>query len=172
MTGEGGLDPSQWDEPGVRQPKKKRKVWPIVVLILAILFVVALAAGSYSPESGPSDGGTGETETPMWRFVASFSGATDKTTDTFAVSGSKFRLTWSAVSDPECMEVWAPSPCPAIVSFFVYPEGESAVYVGFVLETNFNEAGDDTIVFESGSFYLKVVAGNLASWSVTIDEWR
>ncbi len=133
--------------------------------------VIAVAASNLPGQTPPAgDGGDGAQ--PSWLAVTTVSGFGDKTTDTFGVTGSKFRLTWSATADAECIDLFAPDDCPAAFSFFVYPEGETVLFVESVSHFDFNSASDETIVFRSGSFYVQVLSANLDSWEIAVDEWR
>ena len=150
-------------------PPKKRGKWIALFLVLLVVIVVVAVAASNLPQpTTPAGDGT----PPSWQALTTLSGIGDKTTDTFAVTGSKFRLTWSATADADCVTLFAPDDCPAVIGFFVYPEGETVLFVDSVLHSNFNFATDETIVFRSGSFYIDVTAANLDSWGIEVHEWR
>jgi len=102
-------------------------------------------------------------EAPAWHLVASFSGSTDKTTDSFTITGSKFRVRWTAVAENEF----------GLFILYVYKVGQN-IWTESVFVT-WNAAGeksDETVVFENGNFYLEIGAANLASWSIVVEEWR
>lgn len=152
-------------------PKKKRGKW-VVLFLLIIVVIVIIAEASNLPSPTPPAGDSGDGTQLSWQALTTLSGLGDKTTDTFTVTGSKFRLTWSATADAECIALFAPDDCPAVFGFFVYPDGETVLFVESVSNINFNSATDETIVFRSGSFYVQVVAANLASWGIEVHEWR
>ncbi len=144
-------------------PGGGRSKW--IVLSVALIAVVIIVALAFSYLLTPPNVGT------SWQSVTSFSGSSDRITDPFTITGTTFRLNWTATADPVCIALWSPNPCPALFSIFVFPEGESALYVKFVLELTFNEVSNETVVDRNGSFYLEISTANLASYSIAVDEW-
>jgi hypothetical protein len=129
-----------------------------VVLVLGIagtaFFVVMQQTGG---------GGLPPPPTYSWHVVTSFSGSTDKTTDSFLTTGSKFRLNWSATAENEF----------GLLSVFIYEVGHT-VWADSLLATwdAAGEKSDSTVVFENGTFYLDIGAANLVTWSIIVEEWR
>lgn len=91
-----------------------------------------------------------------WHEVDTFTGADDITTPTFDIPANQFRIYWRAESD---------SYFPYL-SYFVYKEGE----IMYVDRITHHEAGSgvDEVTDGNGSFYIKVYAANLDSWTLVI----
>lgn len=93
-----------------------------------------------------------------WKEIKTFSGSSDKTTEPFEVSSNRWRINWEA----DAGEM-------GIFGFFVYPEGETVSYVESV--SHDGGGSDTTYIYEgSGSYYLKVLAANLSSWAISVEE--
>ena len=58
---------------------------------------------------------------------------------------------------------------PAIFGFFVYPRGETALYVESVLFPE-GTSGSTYSYAGEGEYYLKVTAANVKSWKVVISS--
>ncbi len=97
-----------------------------------------------------------------WVEVIRFNGSTDKTTDSFQIVGSKFRLSWNATAQNEFGRF----------TLRVYEVGASfwSEYVSVSWDSA-GEKSDITVVFESGEFYLDISEANLSSWGVVVEEW-
>lgn len=96
-----------------------------------------------------------------WVKVQTFTGQGDKTTAPFHISGSEWRINWTAV--PESPEFGG-------FGFFVYPEGETASYVESI-DTPHGSGSDTTYIYEGkGNFYVKVFAANESSWTIEIED--
>jgi len=103
-----------------------------------------------------------------WVKVASFSGYSDKVTDTFTITGSKFKIVCTVNGDPN-YGYWY---------IYIYPEGMTTGYVfhqtialddypsGYASETSYCYAGP-------GVYYCKIGAANIdGGWKVDIYDWR
>lgn len=100
---------------------------------------------------------------PTWHEVTFFSGTDTKTTDTFAIKGDKFKLTYYVMPENEY----------DYFSLFVYPEGNSG-YVSYAQldGVGVNSKPESTIVYEgAGSYYLDIGAANLNTWRVQVDDY-
>jgi hypothetical protein len=92
--------------------------------------------------------------------VIIFTGQSDKTTQPFYISGAKWRITWTANAE---------SPEFGVFGFFVYPEGETAMYVESV--SHDGSGSDITYIYQgNNSFYIKVLAANLQSWTIEVED--
>jgi hypothetical protein len=87
-------------------------------------------------------------------------GSSDKTSPPFTVTTKEWIIDWSYVPDPEWPEM-------AVFGFFVYPRGETVMFVESVLfpegtsGTTYSYAG-------AGEYYIQVLVGNVKSWEVVI----
>ncbi len=97
-----------------------------------------------------------------WHEIKTFSGSSDKTTDTFNIQGDKFKLTYTIDASNDY----------SIFSFFVYPEGETVMYSESIMSDMGVSGTDSTISYVGkGIYYLKVIAANLDSWEVEIEDY-
>ncbi|GAI80258.1 unnamed protein product [marine sediment metagenome] len=91
-------------------------------------------------------------------------GSSDKTSPPFRVTTKEWVIDWSYVPDPE----WAAALVPGmnVFGFFVYPRGETVMYVESVM---FPEGTSGTIYSYAGAgeYYIQVI-GNAKSWEVVI----
>ena len=103
-------------------------------------------------------------ETGDWHELTTFNGVNWETTDVFNIKGSKFRMTYT--TNP------GEYPEYAAFSFFVYPEGETTMYTESIM-TNMGTSGTDSSISYAGAgnYYLKVIAANLDSWNIKIEEY-
>ncbi len=83
-------------------------------------------------------------EAANWQQVTTISGSDSQTTSEFMVSGSEWRIRWSYTPD-------AQFPSLTAFSFFVYPHGETAAYVGHVVEYGSSETSG-TLDFHDGTW--------------------
>jgi len=87
-------------------------------------------------------------------------GSGDKTSPPFTVTTEEWVIDWSYTPDPEYPEM-------AIFGFFVYPRGETALYVESVLFPE-GTSGSTYSYAGTGEYYIKVTAGNVKSWEIII----
>ena len=131
-----------------------KKVW--VLAAVAVVAVVVVATATLMN----SNLGDGREESGAWREVVSFSGVDGKTLPVFDVDSSVWRISYSWSGGES---VW--------FNFFVYPEEETALYVEMVVGSSAS-GGDVTYLYEeSGGYYVKVVAANLDSWRIVVEEY-
>ena len=96
--------------------------------------------------------------TMAWHEVATFSGTNDKTTDTFNIQGDRFKLTYTA----------NPANEYSIFYLYVYQPG----YTSYTESYDLNSGTDSSISYKgAGTYYLKVLAANLNSWQVKIEDY-
>jgi len=93
-----------------------------------------------------------------WHKVTSFSGMDDKNTDTFTIKGDKFKLIYKVIPENEY----------SLFSLFIYEENNK-----YPLDiVQLNSGKDNTIIYDGpGEYYLKIIAANLMSWEVEIDDY-
>ena len=109
----------------------------------AFLFIVVLAAFLLPCFFIPAVAGAQE----EWVQVQTFTGVGDKTTAPFHVSGSKWRINWTAAAE---------NPDFGIFSFFVFPEGETVMYVESV-SAGHGGGADTTYIYKGkGDFLLRL----------------
>jgi len=97
--------------------------------------------------------------TPTFKPIV-IAGTSDKTSPPFTVTTNEWTIDWSYVPDPEY-------PDMGVFGFFVYPRGETAVYVEAVLFPE-GTRGSTYIYAGAGQYYIKVTAANVKSWEVVI----
>jgi hypothetical protein len=97
-----------------------------------------------------------------WQTVTTFTGGTGQTTDYFNVPTNEWRIVWTIT--PE-------DPNSGFGGFytFVYPKGESALYVDSIDGDSSHTSGTTYIHEGSKEYYLKVGASNLQSYTITIE---
>lgn len=88
-------------------------------------------------------------------------GSGDKTSRPFTIATDEWVIDWSYVPDPEYSDIGV------VFSVFVYPRGETAVYVESVLFPE-STSGSTYSYAGAGQYYIKVVAGGVKSWEVVI----
>lgn len=148
---------------------------------LAIILMLLVAIGCNGTGNGatPDNGGQTQTEPTApteptqlasWHNITTFTSTAGKTTDTFQVTGKKFRLTWTVNPDPEYIDF----DLGGDLYIFIYPEGETALYVGSVMTTNnMTTTSDTTVVHEGpGYYYLVVTVACVESWQVQIEDYN
>lgn len=118
----------------------------VVSLVVVALLIACLAPTAHAQEE--------------WVTVTTFTGKSDKTTAPFHISGAKWRINWTVKAD---------EPEYAGFHFFVYPEGETVMYVESVSQDGIGS--DTTYIYTgNGSFYITVLAANLKSWTIEIED--
>jgi hypothetical protein len=102
-------------------------------------------------------------EAANWQQVTTISGSDSQTTSEFMVSGSEWRIRWSYTPD-------AQFPSLTAFSFFVYPHGETAAYVGHVVEYGSSETSG-TLDFHDGPglHYVEVLAANTQGYTLNVE---
>jgi len=100
----------------------------------------------------------GYTQEPEYTKVTSFSGSSDKTTESFTIDSEQWRVRW----------LIEPANDFKVFYLYVYEEGRD-----FPIESiTAGEQNSDTSVIREGpgKFYIEVAAANLVSWGVTIEQ--
>jgi hypothetical protein len=98
-----------------------------------------------------------------WQTVTTITGSSYQTTDYFNVPTNEWRVTWSYTPDPQY-------PRDAGFYFFIYPKGETAVYVDSVSAIGNSQTSGTSYVHEgSNNYYLKILAANIPNYTITIE---
>ena len=85
-------------------------------------------------------------------------GSGDKTSPPFTVTTEEWIIDWSYITDDLSYSVF---------SFFVYPRGETAIFIESVLFPQ-ETSGSTYSYAGQGDYYIKVSAGNINSWEIVI----
>jgi len=95
-----------------------------------------------------------------WNAITTFTGSTSKTTELFHIPSGTWRINWTYTDG-----------ALAVFGFFVYPEGETVMYVES-LSTMGPSQSDTTNIYEGPSnFYIKLSAANIDEWTLTIEAF-
>lgn len=96
-----------------------------------------------------------------WTTVKSFIGKDSQTTPAFRISGTKWRIIWKAD---------AQYPQYAVFDIFVFPQ-DSPMFIQRISYSK-DISGDTVYINEGGhDYYLKIIAANLANWTVTVEDY-
>ena len=96
-----------------------------------------------------------------WHSVTSFSGSSDKTTQSFTIKGDEWRVEYTVKSSSEY----------GAITIKVYPRGETTM---FIADWDCWEApcsGTEYIYKGNGEYYFKVGAANLDSWKLEVEDY-
>jgi len=112
-----------------------------------------------SPSAIPSPSPSPSPEPQMQSFEPiTITGSGDKTSPPFTVTTEEWIIDWSYNTD---------EPEYAVFGFFVYPRGETDIYIESVLFPESTE-GSTYSYAGQGDYYVKVSASNVKSWIITI----
>ena len=174
----------RWEETKIDKVKKEnlfRKHWILTTLIILLVFFFGLMIiGAFISETEKDSHNKGnlaltdnsntpdtQTTTPTqitptvsktWNKVDSFSGKSSKKTDTFYITGDKFKV------------IYAVNPENDYSLFYltIYKEGQN-MYTDMV---SLDSGSDESIIYKGkGNFYLDINAANLNSWKVEIEDY-
>ena len=95
-----------------------------------------------------------------WNTIISFTGSTGKTTELFYIPGENWRINWSYTNGEL-----------ALFGFFVYPEGETAMFVETLTSMGPSQSDTTYIYRGPGSFYITLSAANVEEWTLTIEAF-
>lgn len=131
----------------------------IIIGILIVGFVVGLIVEHIitvgSVNKNPNDRSKEE-----WIHIITFKGSIDKRTGPFYIPSSEWRIRWS-YSGAES----------SIFEFFVYPEGESIIYVGSLITSGPSQSDIIKIYLGLDNYYIKVKAQNVKEWALVIEAF-
>ena len=114
------------------------------------------------PESVQAEPPSEETANEVeWSIIQTFNGKESKTTSPFHISGTKWRIVWSAdVQYPEY----------AVFNILAYPQDKPGIITKKISYLK-GVSGDTVYIYEGGSdYYLKIIAANLINWTVKVEE--
>lgn len=95
-----------------------------------------------------------------WQTVKTFT--QNGTTDNFNIPGSEWRIDWSYTPDSQY-------PTFAAFSFFVYPKGETAIYIESIYKIGANNTSGTTYIHQGlEDYYLKINVANTESFTITV----
>ena len=96
-----------------------------------------------------------------WKTVEVFTGKDSETTRSFHISGTEWRVMWTMEGE---------YPEYALLDLFIYSEGSHSLPTRRI-SCSGDSAGDAVYISEGGqSYHFKVIAANLHSWSVTVQN--
>jgi hypothetical protein len=97
-----------------------------------------------------------------WSTVQTFTGKESKNTPPFNISGTKWRIIWTAdVQSPEY----------AVFSILVYPQDTPGLLTKRVSYSK-DTSSDTAYIYEGGrDYYLKVIAANLSNWTIIVEDY-
>jgi hypothetical protein len=110
-------------------------------------------------ESSTPEETTAEAE---WSTVQTFTGKESETTSPFHISGTEWRIIWTAdVQYPEY----------AVFDILVYPQDKPGMFTKRISYSK-GTSGDTVYIYEGGcDYYLKVIAANLSNWTLTVEDY-
>jgi hypothetical protein len=93
-----------------------------------------------------------------WKTIKTFTGSSYKDTEDFTVPTDYWRIVYTIRAESEEY---------AAFSAYIYPSGETAIYVTSV---SFDKSGTDASYIREGpgDFWIKVLAANLRSWTIEV----
>lgn len=98
-----------------------------------------------------------------WKEVAKFTGSSSKTTDTFTITGEKFRANYSNTIKENSI----------ITMFQVFAKNNPDDIFDSCLIANNDESGSDTTYcHQKGVYYLDITALDSKGWSIVIEEYK
>lgn len=93
-----------------------------------------------------------------WNTIITFTGSASRTTELFVIPSENWRINWTYTGGSL-----------AVFGFFVYPEGETTLYVES-LSTMGSSQSDVTYIYEgTDSFYVKLIVANIDEWTLTVE---
>jgi hypothetical protein len=110
-------------------------------------------------EASPPEEITSEAE---WSTVQTFTGKESETTPSFHISGTEWRIIWTAdVQYPEY----------AVFDILVYPQDKSGIVIKRISYSK-DTSGGTIYIYEGGcDYYLRVIAANLSNWTITLEDY-
>jgi len=97
-----------------------------------------------------------------WQTIQTFTNQDTFTTTPFQIHGIKWRFTWT---------VDAVNPTYASFSVLVYPNKPKSLPIQQISDSQ--GSGSETVYVNNGGrdYYIKVIAANLKSWTITVDDY-
>ena len=142
----------------------------LVAIVAAVIFAGCVEEEATTPVLTPTPVPTSTptpTPTPTqktWHSVTSFSGSGDKTTQPFTIKGDEWRVKYTTKADSEYPEY-------AVFGVFVYPRGETVMYAS-AWDCDGKSCSDIQYIYEGiGDYYFSVIAANIDSWSLEVEDY-
>lgn len=96
-----------------------------------------------------------------WHTVETFTGKASETTAPFHVSGTEWRIVWTAdASYPE----------HAVLDIFVYSEDRYSLFTRRISHSDGSGSGTVYIDEGDGDYHIEVIAANLRSWTIAVQD--
>jgi hypothetical protein len=134
----------------ITQDWKHKSLFLVTICILIVSFMaLSLSLVSCAPA---------KQDTTFESII--ITGTANKTSQPFTVTTKEWTADWSYVPLPEYPEL-------ATFQFYIFPEGEIAMFVGSMILSN-GTSGSLHIDAGAGEYYIRVVADNLKSWKIVI----
>lgn len=97
-----------------------------------------------------------------WHSVTSFSGSADKTTQPFTIKGDEWQVKY---------EMKSSKPEYAVFGVFVYPRGETVMFVSS-WDCFQQECSDTQYIYKgAGDYYFEITAANIDSWRLEVEDY-
>jgi hypothetical protein len=154
----------------------------VIVAVIVLMLCIATAACSKPvklvprvsspPQKATSTNTTQVTEQTVdastlldqegWQTINTFKGQNTFTTPPFEIQGIKWRITWA---------IDAIDPAYASFSAFVYSSKPGSLPIQQIASSQGRRS--ETVYIDSGGqdYYIKVIAANLNSWTITVDDY-
>jgi hypothetical protein len=122
----------------------------IVILVTAVIILTSLMTISFVHATN-------------WQTVTTVTGSGDKTSNNFTIQATQWRLVWSYTLDPQY-------PQYSVFYVFTYPQGENVSYVDYISANQTKTSGIEYIYQGQGNFYLNIIAANVPSYTITVQQ--
>lgn len=96
-----------------------------------------------------------------WNTVRTFMGKASETTAPFHVSGTEWRIVWTAA---------ASYPEHAVLDIFVYPEDAYSLFSRKISHSDGSDSGTVYIDEGDGDYHMEVIAANLRNWTIAVQD--
>lgn len=130
-----------------------------LILILAVTSMYS----DQNPQTTTTN--TPTSNQPTWHSVANYSGSGDKTTDSFTIKGTKFKIKYSITREETDY---------GLFYLYVHPEGQNSNMVanfGLTDVSKLNES-DESYVYEGpGTYYIETMVSSIKEWNVEIFDY-
>ncbi|MBN1763534.1 MAG: hypothetical protein JW878_10775 [Methanomicrobia archaeon] len=114
-----------------------------------------------TPTATPKPTSTPTPKPKKWHSVTSFSGSGDKTTSSFTIKGDEWRVEYEAKSDK-----------PEYAGFGVHVYRKGATMSVSSWDCFQEECSDTQYIYRGeGDYYFEVIAANLDSWNLKVEDY-
>lgn len=129
--------------------KMQRRTTAFILTILAVALVVCFS--------------TMLVKAANWQPVTTITGSDSKISDEFRISGSEWRIRWAYAPNGQ-------DPSLTAFSFFVYPHGETDVYVDREIEYGASSTSGTLNIHEGPRlYYVQILAANTPGYTLTVE---